>query len=193
MLILGILALTISDITTGVIPSLLSIVSVILIIGGFVELFKKNNSTVEKEEKIPPTNTPQTSLPKITKSWYKRPTIQLFVIIIIIAVSGITLLQSNKKPNLTPELLFERKQECSKYTDLANTKIVNSGRVFENDSYALTEIFYSPSMNTCLYAWIIYTTFEPKEIYTIDDLFGGSVFTTSISESFYKELKELKK
>ncbi len=90
------------------------------------------------------------------------------------------------------ETTFNQKQECAQYTDLANQKVKDSGRVFEKDSFTVNEIFYSPKKNTCLYAYTIHTTFDPKEIYSIDDLFGGGVFAGSIETDFYNKIAELK-
>ena len=91
---------------------------------------------------------------------------------------------------------FEKNQECSGYSDLVNTKIEESGRVFENDTYTVKGIFYSPQLDTCLYAWVLHTTSEPKEIYSIDDIFGVGIFTAGISENaselFFDEIKKLK-
>jgi hypothetical protein len=93
--------------------------------------------------------------------------------------------------------VFEQKEKCSKYTEQVNEKIKQSGRVFQNDTYTVSEIFYSPSMNSCLYAWIIHTSTEPKEIYSIDDLFGGDVHTGGFAKNaeaeYYNKIKELKK
>ena len=93
--------------------------------------------------------------------------------------------------------VFEKKQTCSQYGDQVNKKITDSGRVFEKDSYTVNEIFYSPKMDTCLYAYTIHTQGEPKEIYSIDDLFGGSVYTGGLApdadKSFYEKREELKK
>ncbi len=93
--------------------------------------------------------------------------------------------------------VFEKKQTCSQYSDQVNKKITDSGRVFEKDSFTVTEIFYSPKMDTCLYAYVIHTTAELKEIYSIDDLFGGSVYTGGLApdaeKSFYEKIEELKK
>jgi len=91
---------------------------------------------------------------------------------------------------------FQKKQDCAQYQQLVKQKIEDSGRLFANDTYEVMEIFYSPGMNTCLYAWRLDTTFEPTPIYSIDDIFGGGIFTVGISENsselFYAEINKLK-
>jgi hypothetical protein len=121
----------------------------------------------------------------LNKSWFK--------VSIVILFGGFILSSINFSQNNT----FVKKQECSKYYELANTKIKENGRVFENDTYVLNEIFYSPKMDTCLYAYTINTNTDPKQIYTIDDLFGGGVFVGGISKNaeieFSQKITELKK
>ena len=119
-------------------------------------------------------------------------TVIIFVLIIVLAV-----VYFNKQSEGTlGKNEFQKKQECSQQYDLANNKIKESGRVFQNDTYTLSEIFYSPKMNTCLYAYIIHTTTDPKEIYTIDDLFGSGVFVGGMSKTaeadFNRKIVELK-
>ncbi len=119
----------------------------------------------------------------------------LIVIVSLIAFAGITFAYVNQEKQ--KDLAFEKKQECSQYSDLVDQRIKESGRVFENDSFTVQEIFYSPKMNSCLYAYTIYTTLDPKELYSIDDLFGGSIYSGGIApdakETFYKEISDLKK
>lgn len=122
---------------------------------------------------------------------------KIAICVILVLVVVLLVVYFNKQSaEITGKNEFSKKQECSKQYDLANTKIKESGRVFENDTYTLNEIFYSPKMNTCLYAYTIHTT-DPKNIYTIDDLFGGSVFVGGISENaevdFNQKIIELKK
>lgn len=121
----------------------------------------------------------------IKQNWFK---------VVIVLLFGAFLLSNI---NLSRNNTFVKKQECSKYYELANTKIKESGRVFENDTYVLNEIFYSPKMDTCLYAYTINTSTDPKQIYTIDDLFGGGVFVGGISKTaemeFNQKITELKK
>lgn len=117
--------------------------------------------------------------------------------IILALVIVLTVIYLNKQSTeIAGKNEFQNKQECSQYSSLVETKIMESGRVFEKDSYSVKETFYSPELNTCLYAWVLHTTFDPKEIYLIDDMFGGSVFTTAgISEAeelFYQEITKLK-
>lgn len=120
------------------------------------------------------------------------------IIIIILALTVLVLGYysfSDKKRDAT-EIIFQKKQKCSQYSDLVNTKIEESGRVFRLDTYWIDELFYSPKLNTCLYAWRIRTNvgaLGTETIYSIDDIFGGDVFTSSISEPFYKEIEKLKK
>jgi hypothetical protein len=117
-------------------------------------------------------------------------------ILIVVAITTASFFILNSRNN-SEKSVFEKKQECAKYTSLANKKISESGRVFEKDSFTLNEIFYSPKMDTCLYAYTIYTTFDPREIYSIDDLFGGSVYTGGLAanaeKSFFQKIEELKK
>ena len=121
------------------------------------------------------------------------------IIIVLLSMVFLTSLyfnfSQNKQGNLTSD--FQKKQECTKYGDLVNTKIEESGRVFENDTYSVKGIFYSPQLDTCLYAWVLHTTFDPTEIYSIDDIFGVGVFTAGISENsselFFNEIERLKK
>ena len=127
--------------------------------------------------------------------WIKENKIATGVILALIIILGIVYFE--KQPTKTTSSSeFQKKQQCSQYASLVETKIKKSGRVFEKDSYSVKEIFYSPKLNTCLYAWIIHTTFDPKEIYSIDDVFGGGVYTGGIAENaeepFYKEISKLK-
>jgi len=119
----------------------------------------------------------------------------VFVIILVLIFVGIYF--NKQSLGIKEKNEFSKKQECSRQYDLINTKIKESGRVFENDTYILNEIFYSPKMNTCLYAYTINTNTDPKKIYTIDDLFGGSVFVGGISKTaevdFNQKILELKK
>ncbi len=117
--------------------------------------------------------------------------------IILVLVIFLAVVYFDKKPNeIAGKNEFQKKQECSQYSSLVETKIKESGRVFEKDTYSVREIFYSPKLNTCLYAWVLHTTFDPKEIYSIDDIFGGGIFTAGISENaeetFYQEIVKLK-
>ncbi len=119
-------------------------------------------------------------------------------VLVVFLVAGLGYYNfSDKGKNIDKKSVFQKKQECAQYGDLAKIKIKESGRVFENDTYAIKEIFYSPKLDTCLYAWVIHTTFEPTEIYSIDDVFGGGIFTAGISKNaanlFYEEIIKLKK
>ena len=120
----------------------------------------------------------------LKQNWFR------ILIVILFASFLVSNINLQKRDN------FSKKQECSKYYELANTKIKESGRDFQNDTYTVNEIFYSPQMNTCLYAYTIHTNTDPKVIYTIDDIFGGSVFVGGISQTaeadFYKKITELK-
>jgi len=125
----------------------------------------------------------------------KAKNIHIIIFVLVIIIVGYIFYKGVENTQITNDE-FQKKQECSQYNDLVNTKIEESGRVFENDTYLVKEIFYSPQMNTCLYAWVIYTTFDPTEIYSIDDVFGGGIFTVGISDSaenlFYEEINKLK-
>ena len=96
----------------------------------------------------------------------------LLVIVSIFALKNSNFLD-NKKDDL-----FTKKTKCASYTELAHTKIKESGRVFSNDSYTLNEVFYSPKKDTCLYAYTI-TSPTSGELYSIYDLFGGSILVLS--------------
>ena len=48
MLVVGFVAYNIGGITNGIVSDLLTIISIILIIGGFIELFKKKKVSDEK-------------------------------------------------------------------------------------------------------------------------------------------------
>ncbi|MDP9249429.1 MAG: hypothetical protein M3M85_02900 [bacterium] len=121
--------------------------------------------------------------------------ITAIIIILLLVIAYLLYLNLNK--NNPSKEVFQNKQECSQYSSTANTKIKESGRVFEKDTYTIKEVFYSPKLNTCLYAWILHTTFDPKEIYSIDDIFGGGIYTGGLAEnaeqSFYEEIEKLKK
>jgi hypothetical protein len=122
---------------------------------------------------------------------------KIATIIILVLVITLGIVYFEKQPTKTAiNSEFQKKQECSQYASLVETKIKESGRVFEKDSYSVKEIFYSPKLNTCLYAWIIHTTFDPKEIYSIDDVFGGGIYSGGLSktaeEDFYQEISKLK-
>ncbi len=120
---------------------------------------------------------------------------KIVTILVIVVILGIVYFEKQSTKTVTNSE-FQKKQECSQYASLVETKIRESGRVFEKDRYSVKELFYSPKLNTCLYAWIIHTTFDPKEIYSIDDVFGGGIYTGGIAEnaeeSFYKEISKLK-
>lgn len=128
--------------------------------------------------------------------WIKENKIASGIILVLIVVLAVVYF-NKQSTGIAGKNEFQKKQECSQQYDLANIKIKESGRVFQNDTYTLNEIFYSPKMNTCLYAYTIHTTTDPKEIYTIDDLFGGSVFTGGLSKTaetdFTQKIAELKK
>jgi hypothetical protein len=127
--------------------------------------------------------------------WIKENKITtVIIVIILVVILGIVCF--SKQLTKTLDNSFEKKPECSQYSNLVETKIKESGRVFEKDSFSVKEIFYSPRLDTCLYAWVLHTTFDPKEIYSIDDIFGGGVYTSGLSEnaeeSFYQEITSLK-
>ena len=107
-------------------------------------------------------------------------------------VVGILYLLTNSNLFQGDKSAFENKKDCSKYYELAKQKIVDSGRVFDsrNESYTLNEVFYSPKMNSCLYAYTIHTA--TYDIYSIYDVFGGSVADVTSAEDFQKERAGLK-
>lgn len=127
--------------------------------------------------------------------YIKENKVTSLIIFALIVVLLIIYLKRSKE--IVSKNEFQKKKECSQQYVLANTKIKESGRVFKDDTYTLNEIFYSPKTNSCLYAYTIHTTFDPKEIYTIDDLFGGSIFTGGLSKTaeadFNQKIAELKK
>ncbi len=112
------------------------------------------------------------------------------ILLIAILIIGIFYIAKDGSLFQNDSDTFKKKQECSQYYELANTKIKESGRVFQNDTYTLKEIFYSPKLDTCVYAYTINT--PTPSIYSIDDVFGGDVFTGSISEEFIAKIAELK-
>ena len=110
------------------------------------------------------------------------------IIIGVILIAGVFFFLNKSTPKTADT--FKKKQECSQSYDLANQKIKDSGRVFPQESYTLNELFYSPKMNTCLYAYTIHTS--NGEIYSIYDLFGGDIYGGSIADDFQKQRAELK-
>ncbi|MDO8467318.1 MAG: hypothetical protein Q7S83_04255 [bacterium] len=128
-------------------------------------------------------------------NWIKENKIASGIILVLIVVLAVVYFDK-QSGEIAGKNEFQKRQECSQYTSLVETKIKESGRVFEKDSYSVKEILYSPKLNTCLYAWVLLTTFDPKEIYSIDDIFGGGIFTAGISENaeelFYQEIAKLK-
>lgn len=127
--------------------------------------------------------------------WIKENKIVSGIVLVLIVVLAIVYF-NKQSTGIAGKNEFQKKQECSQYSSLVETKIKESGRVFEKDTFSVKEIFYSSKLNTCLYAWVLHTTFDPKEIYSIDDIFGGGVFTAGISENaeelFYQEIIKLK-
>lgn len=86
---------------------------------------------------------------------------------------------------------FAKKQECTKYADLVNQKIKDSGRVFPGETYVVNEIFYSPTKDSCLYAFTINTK-GGEELYSVYDIFGGDLYTGTIATEFQSERTSLK-
>ena len=123
--------------------------------------------------------------------WIKENKIVGGIILVLVLVLAVIYF-NKQSTGIAGKNEFQKKQECSQYSSLVETKIKESGRVFEKDTYSVKEIFYSSKLNTCLYAWVIHTTFDPKEIYSIDDIFGGGIFTGSLPDDFYKEITKLK-
>ncbi len=85
--------------------------------------------------------------------------------------------------------------DCSQYTDLIHRKIKESDRVLKNESYTLNEIFYSPRMNTCLYAFTVHTSqmYGGYDFYLIYDFFGGAIFGGSVDTDFQVKIIDLKR
>ncbi len=85
--------------------------------------------------------------------------------------------------------------DCSQYTDLINRKIKESDRVLKNERYSLNEIFYSPRMNTCLYAFTVHTSqiYGGSDLYFIYDFFGGAIFGGSVDTDFQIKRIDLKR
>ncbi|MFZ2706551.1 MAG: hypothetical protein WAY88_00260 [Minisyncoccia bacterium] len=84
---------------------------------------------------------------------------------------------------------------CSQYTDLINRKIKESDRVLKNEGYTLNEIFYSPRMNTCLYAFTVHTSqmYGGSDLYFIYDFFGGAIFGGGTDTDFQIKRIDLKR
>jgi uncharacterized protein YneF (UPF0154 family) len=89
-------------------------------------------------------------------------------------------------------VVFHKKQECSKHYDLVHSKLRDNPRIFEGETYTLNEIFYSPKMDTCLYAYVIPHEAPLVTVYNIDDVFGGNIFAGSVEWAFYEEIAKLK-
>lgn len=114
------------------------------------------------------------------------------VLLVAILIIGIFYISQNGNPFQKNTDTFKKKQECGQYSDLANQKIKDSGRVMSGESYTVNEIFYSPSKDSCLYAYTI-NTGGGGELYSVYDLFGGDVYTGTIAEEFQSQRVELKK
>jgi len=77
--------------------------------------------------------------------------------------------------------LFKKKQECASYLSAIEKKLVELDTRSEKGTHSnvLNEIWFSPSMNTCLYSSFGYwETFKDKKIiyeYQIYDYFGNSL------------------
>ena len=112
---------------------------------------------------------------------------EIIIILVILTVGAFFFFNKNSPQTADT---FKKKEECSENYALANQKIKDSGRVFGSETYTLNELFYSPKMNTCLYAYTIHTS--TGEIYSIYDLFGGDIYGGSIPEEFQKQRAELK-
>lgn len=117
------------------------------------------------------------------------------IILAVILIIGLFFILKNNNLFHKEADVFEKKQDCSQYYDLADRKIRESGRVFENETYTINEIFYSPKMDTCLYAFTIHQTvgYGGSELYSIYDLFGGAVFGGSIDTDYQLERIKLKR
>ena len=99
------------------------------------------------------------------------------ILVVILVIVSVFALKNSSFLNKEKDDLFAKKAKCASYTELANTKIKESGRVFSNDTYTLNEVFYSPKKDTCLYAYTIHS--KESEIYSIYDLFGSNLYDFS--------------
>lgn len=112
---------------------------------------------------------------------------QLFLLCAVLVIIGVSFYLRS----VSNEKTFNKKQECSQNYELVKTKLKDNPRIFQGETYAINEVFYSPKMNTCLYAYIIKTNI--LSLYNIDDVFGGNIFAGSVENDFYKKISELKK
>ncbi len=112
-------------------------------------------------------------------------------VLLVIILIGIVFLLVKYNNNSKVNEIFKKKQECAKYTDLVNKKIIESGRIFTDENYTIDEIFYSPKMNTCLYAYTIHA--KRGELYNIYDLFGKYSLTLTNSDDFHARRAEFEK
>lgn len=126
----------------------------------------------------------------------KEKSKNIIIGVLIIIILGFGYYNFFNKEKVIDKGIFQKKQECAQYNNLVKTKIKESGRVFKKETYTIKEIFYSPKLDTCLYAWVIHSTSGITEIYSIGDVFGGEIFTAGISKNsgslFYKEIRKLK-
>lgn len=100
---------------------------------------------------------------------------------------------TNSVSTMTTDQLFQKKQECAgKYNDYV--KYLNSLDVNSWSSFTVLEIFYSPSLNTCIAG----TQYSNDSLYFIDDVLTTKEFTNSYGTygwekwEYDSKIKELK-
>lgn len=117
---------------------------------------------------------------------------KLFIIIILLfLISG-----CGRNTDLDKE--FEKKKECAEYREAIQEKLEMDYPNTSTMAFRLEEVFYSPRLNTCLYA---YQLSYPNHIYSqniIDYFTNETVWLESndnnsnIQSLFNKELEYLK-
>lgn len=87
------------------------------------------------------------------------------------------------------EDLFQKKQECQKYTSQIEKKLEESA--FSNPQTgaqtfsALEKIFYSPKVNSCLYVaeeWFLVKGKKESETWTLVDVLSGETLLSGFGE-----------
>lgn len=117
------------------------------------------------------------------------------IILGIILVIGLFYISKNTNLFEKDTKISENKQGCSQYEDLINKKIQESERVLKNEKYILNEIFYSPQINTCLYAFTVEESdiYGGKKSYYIYDFFKEAIFSTRSDTDFQVKIISLKR
>ncbi len=124
------------------------------------------------------------------------------IIILVLAVFLAISLYSNFQPKfeasqnesvdikkVTPEELFNKKQECAKYKLQLEKKLkeeyFESSQTGAQMSHYLEKIFYSPKANSCLYIENEWTLINGKltfEAYNLRDVLTGETIVSSLLE-----------